>query len=70
MTTPRSTMPSFWQLVRKHTWLMVGVFVAVNAVVVTYTATRTPTFMSEAKLYVRIGRESVGLDPTATTTPT
>ena len=31
----------------------------------TYTAIATPKFTSEARLYVRIGRETVNLDPTA-----
>jgi uncharacterized protein involved in exopolysaccharide biosynthesis len=41
--------------------------VVILSVAVVTTARTPPSFTSEAKIYVRIGKESVGLDPTATT---
>ena len=50
-----------------YKWRVAGFFLTVLAAVVVYTATAKPKYQSEAKLLVRLGRESVTLDPTATT---
>ena len=46
-----------------------GVFLAIAAIgtAILITAFSTPSYRSEARLFVRIGRESVSLDPTVTT---
>src|SRR5207244_2388859 len=46
---------------------VVGTFVAVLAVAVAGIFLMARRYGSEAKLFIRVGRESVGLDPTATT---
>ena len=54
----------------KRRWIAGFCFVAVMAVVVAGIMLSPRVYQSEAKLYVRIGRESVSLDPTATTATT
>jgi uncharacterized protein involved in exopolysaccharide biosynthesis len=54
-------------MLRRHAKLMFCVFALVMAGTFAYTALSTPLYTSEAKVFVRLGRESVGLDPTATT---
>src|SRR5262245_12410958 len=60
---------TFAEIVRcslRHKW-KVSFFVGVTLAVTVAAALNWPkTYRSEAKLYVRVGRESVGLDPTAT----
>jgi uncharacterized protein involved in exopolysaccharide biosynthesis len=52
---------------RRHKWKMAIVFTFVMAATVGYLFVAKPKFTSEAKLFVRLGKESVALDPTATT---
>jgi len=51
----------------RHKWKMVLFFLTVTVTVTVGTFLAAEIYRSEAKLLVRIGRESVGLDPTATT---
>ena len=55
------------RLVRQHFGTMLLSFAAVIAITLLYLSTAPRHFKSDAKIYVRIGRESATLDPTATT---
>ncbi|MGD9644898.1 MAG: GumC family protein [Pirellulales bacterium] len=61
------TLPDLVDILLRHKWKMLLFFAATLALV--YIALRLwpRSYGSEAKLFVRLGRESVGLDPTATT---
>ena len=61
----RSLSDAFRVLARNK-WLSVGIFCAVLGCVVAGLAFAPRTYISEARLFVRVGRESVTLDPTAT----
>ena len=52
---------------RKRWVLTLATFVTISAMAGVATMQIKPKFESEASLYVRLGRESAGLDPTATT---
>jgi len=51
----------------RQRWLAVKVFVAIVAITTVAVFVCPRTYISQARLFVRLGRESVGLDPTATT---
>jgi uncharacterized protein involved in exopolysaccharide biosynthesis len=51
----------------RHKWKMILFFLAVVIIVTAWTFLSKEIYRSEAKLMVRIGRESVTLDPTVTT---
>lgn len=53
----------------RHKWKMILVFLGVIVIVAVITFFAADIYRSEAKLLVRVGRESVALDPTATTGP-
>jgi len=53
----------------RHKWKMILFFLAIIAMVAVYTFRAAKIYRSEAKLLVRVGRESVALDPTAATGP-
>jgi uncharacterized protein involved in exopolysaccharide biosynthesis len=59
--------PSPLSMLRRHAKVMIATFVLVMGGAFAYTALSTPLYTSEAKIFVRLGRESVTLDPTATT---
>ncbi len=61
------TPASFWELVFRHKKKILFVPVAVGALSVAVILFFPRTYRSEAKLFLQVGRESVGLDPTATT---
>ncbi len=66
--SPETTLPSSpLDMLKRHSKRMLVVFAIVMAGAFAYTALSTPLYTSQAKVFVRIGRESVGLDPTATT---
>jgi uncharacterized protein involved in exopolysaccharide biosynthesis len=71
--------PSAWQsvtdsvplwdglsVVWRHRWKMAFCFTGVMSLVVLATVLKSKQYVSEGKLLVRLGRENVGLDPTAT----
>jgi uncharacterized protein involved in exopolysaccharide biosynthesis len=64
---PLPTLPDLVDILLRHKWKMLAFFATTLALV--YVALRLwpRSYESEAKLFVRLGRESVGLDPTATT---
>jgi uncharacterized protein involved in exopolysaccharide biosynthesis len=62
-----ATFPAAFRIIRKYRWGALGIFVSI-ILAVSVAATLAPkTYQSEAKLFVKVGRESVSLDPTATT---
>lgn len=61
--SPTGVVRLFW----RHKGKMLLVFSVVVALAVAYLATSPRKYLSEAKIYVRLGHESVALDPTATT---
>ena len=62
-----SSVSNVHHFVLKHRRAMVRTFSGVMLVVIAITFVGPKKFGSEAKLFVRLGRESVSLDPTATT---
>ena len=62
----RSHPESMLSIVRRQGLKSLLAFIAVLGLTVAYFAIATRTFRSEAKIFVRMGRESVVLDPTAT----
>jgi uncharacterized protein involved in exopolysaccharide biosynthesis len=65
--SPETTRQSPLSMLRRHAKRMTIAFAVVMAGTFAYTALSTPLYTSQAKVFVRLGRESVGLDPTATT---
>ena len=62
---PADTL-DLYQVLMAHKRPMVWTFSSVMLVVVAVTFLGPKSYTSEAKLYVRLGRESAALDPTAT----
>lgn len=48
----------------KHKWKVAGFFLVITIGVGIATLLATPVYESSAKLFVRVGRESIGVDPT------
>lgn len=70
MGSPEESNPTPRELLRavfRHGQRMLLIFVAVSALTVLGAIVWPRSYESEAKLLVRLGRESVSLDPTATT---
>ena len=64
---PQRSMRDFYAILFRHKWKVIVFFLAVMVTVTLGTFLTAEIYRSEAKLLVRFGRESVGLDPTATT---
>jgi uncharacterized protein involved in exopolysaccharide biosynthesis len=64
----KSSRDIFYVLFR-HKWKMIVFFCCVMGAVILGTLLTPEGFRSDAKIMVRLGRESVALDPTATTGP-
>src|SRR5437868_672234 len=58
------------QLIWRQRWKIVATVVLCMSATAAFTALSPLTYRSEAKLFVRAGRESVTLDPMATTRST
>ena len=56
-----------FRILLRRWFVFLASFTLLLALAVLLVLVRRDTFVSEAKLFVRIGRESVALDPTATT---
>ena len=68
--TARSlTMRDLVYVLFRHKWKMFFFFTSVVCLVVLVTMVSSPIYNSEAKLLLKVGRESVTLDPTASTGP-
>ncbi|MCA9071885.1 MAG: hypothetical protein KDA84_23315 [Planctomycetaceae bacterium] len=61
------TLPNAIRILKTYRWISLGIFGVVLGLVVLAINLVPATYESEAKLFVRVGRESVALDPTATT---
>ena len=68
--TSHSSSATFFPIVRRHALKIVVTFSLVILLAVIITAVSPVLYTSEAKLFVRLGRETVALDPTATTNQT
>lgn len=66
---PRS-LQDILDLVHRHRIRALQVFLGVLGLTILGLVVAPRAFQSEAKLFVRVGRESIGLDPTATTAQT
>ena len=59
--------PSVFRWVGRFAKRGILTFVVAYGVILLYTSVATPMYTSQARLFVQLGRESIGLDPTATT---
>ena len=64
---PQRSLRDFYYILFRHKWKAAIFFLAVVATVTMGTFLATEIYLAEAKLMLRIGRENVSLDPTATT---
>ena len=64
---PQRSLRDFYYILFRHKWKVVIFFLAVMITVTLGTFLAAEIYKSEARLLVRIGRESVSIDPTATT---
>jgi uncharacterized protein involved in exopolysaccharide biosynthesis len=64
---PEATLRDLYIILFRHKWKIVLFFLAVVVTVTVGTFLLPEIFQSEARIMVRVGRESVTLDPTATT---
>lgn len=65
--TQQSTLRDLYYVLFRHKWKIIPFFLAVALTVLVLTYRSPELYRSEAKLLVRLGRESVTLDPTVTT---
>ena len=64
---PERSLRDIYYVLFRHKWKIILFFLAVVITVTIGTFQAPEIYRSDAKLLVRIGRESVTLDPTATT---
>ena len=64
---PQRSLRDFHYILFRHKWKIILFFLGVMVTVTAGTFLLAETFRAEAKLLVRIGKENVSLDPTATT---
>ena len=64
---PERSLRDFLYILFRHKWKVILFFLAVMVTVTLGTFLVAEIYRAEAKLMVRIGRENVSLDPTATT---
>jgi len=65
--TPQGSLRDVYFILFRHKWKMILFFLAVVVTVIVGSFCSARIYRSEAKLLVQLGRESVTLDPTATT---
>lgn len=65
---PERSLRDFFYILFRHKWKGISFFIVVMATVSLGTFIASEVYQSEAKLMVRIGRESVTVDPTAAAT--
>ena len=63
---PQHVVRDAYRIALRHKWRMLTTFGVIMVLVVTALAVMPRTYSSNARLFVRLGRESIGLDPTAT----
>jgi len=64
------SLQELWSALRRHPKKMVACFLAVLGAASAWVVCAPRTYVSQAKLYLRMGRENVTLDASATTGPT
>jgi uncharacterized protein involved in exopolysaccharide biosynthesis len=64
---PQRSLRDFYSILFRHKWKVIIFFLAVVVTVGLGTLLASEVYKAEAKLLVKVGRESVNLDPTATT---
>ena len=64
---PEQSIRDVYFVLFRHKWKIIVFFLAVVTVVTVGTLVASSIYQSEAKLLIRVGRESVSLDPTAST---
>ena len=64
---PQQTAPDLERIFRRHKFKFLRTFLLGIAVTMAYFALATRYFESKAKMFVKLGRQSVTLDPTAST---
>ena len=67
VSSPTEAPADLVQVFRRHVGKMFLVFALVFAAVFAYYFVAKRLYTSEARIFIRLGRETVGLDPTATT---
>ncbi len=65
--SPWFSLPQAKTILYQYRWSSLGIFGVILSLVVLAAFLIPSTYQSETKLFVRVGRESVSLDPTATT---
>jgi uncharacterized protein involved in exopolysaccharide biosynthesis len=66
-TGPQGSLRDLYYVLFRHKWKIIVFFLAAMIVTAVRIALTSDTYLSEAKLLVRLGHENVTLDPTATT---
>lgn len=64
---PQSSLRDLYYVLFRRKWIMVMFFLGVMVITAVGVVLSTEHYLSEATLLVRLGRENVTLDPTATT---
>jgi uncharacterized protein involved in exopolysaccharide biosynthesis len=64
---PERSLRDVYYILFRHKWKIIAFFIAVVTVVTVGMLVSPSIYRSEAKLLIRVGRESVTLDPTAST---
>lgn len=65
--SPSHSLRDFYRVLFRHKWKMILFFLAVTSAVFVRTWRTSDVYRSEARLLVKLGRESVTLDPVVTT---
>jgi capsular exopolysaccharide synthesis family protein len=65
--TQQNSLRDIYYVLFRHKWKIIPFFLVVTLTVLVLTCLSPEVYRSEAKLLVRLGRESVTLDPTVTT---
>lgn len=60
---PLAAVRSFWQPILRRKWLFAVVFLAVLGCVAVVTLLTPPEYRSQAKLFLRLGRENAAVEP-------
>ena len=66
-TTPQGSLRDFYYVLFRYKWRIIIFFLVIMVMTAVAVVLATDIYNSKAKLLVRLGRESVTLDPTATT---
>ncbi|MEM9589542.1 MAG: Wzz/FepE/Etk N-terminal domain-containing protein, partial [Planctomycetota bacterium] len=59
------SLPGFLRALLRHRWKVIGTTLLLSTLAFVYATARGRDYQSSAKLFVRVGRETVSVDPTA-----